>query len=139
MNGRFVDNLDFDMGDLQTTGAAVTTVLFRPSDDQAVLVVAASDIAAVEARLRPQLHERLCVVPSRWTQQQLDDAERHFASMAEPWRLYGWGPRCDERAQATMTAELVTVTDEIARWVATQPDGLVSMEPCLRPTRGQAG
>ena len=32
--------LDFDLGDLQDTGAAVAVTLFRPSEDQAVLVVA---------------------------------------------------------------------------------------------------
>jgi hypothetical protein len=32
-----------------------------------VLVVAAADRDAVEARIRPQLGERLCVVSSRWT------------------------------------------------------------------------
>lgn len=135
---QFGVDVDVDLGDLEDTGAAVTTVIFRPSDDQAVLVVAASDIAAVEARLRPRLQDRLCIVPSRWTRQQLDDAEQHFRSMAQPWRLYSWGPRCDEQAQATMTAELVNVTDDIARWVATQPDGLVSIEPWLIPTRLRA-
>lgn len=135
MNGWYVDNLDFDLGGLEETGAAVTMVIFRPSDDQAVLVVAASDIAAVEARLRPQLPDRLCVIPSRWTREQLGTAQRHFTSMAERWRLYEWGPRCDEQAQATMTAALVTVTDEIVQWIATQPDGLVALEPWLMPTR----
>jgi hypothetical protein len=135
MNGRLDDNLDFDLGDLEDTGTAVTTVIFRPSDDQAVLVVAATDIAEVEARLRPQLPDRLCVVPSRWTREQLDAAQRHFTAMAKRWRLYGWGPRCDEQAQASMTATLVKVTDEIAQWVASQPDGLVVLEPWLMPTR----
>ena len=41
-------NLDFDLGDLQTSGAAVSIVIFRPSSDQAVLVVAASNVDAVE-------------------------------------------------------------------------------------------
>lgn len=135
MNGQYVDNLEFDLGDLEETGAAVTVVIFRPSDDQAVLVVAASDIAAVETRLRPQLADRLCVIPSRWTRYQLDAAQRHLRSMAQHWQLYTWGPHCDEQAQATMTASLVRVTDEIARWIGTQPDGLVAVEPCLMPTR----
>ncbi len=42
-------NLDFQMGDLQTSGLAVTVVIFRPGVDQAVLVVAASNVEAVEA------------------------------------------------------------------------------------------
>lgn len=135
MNGRHGDNLDFDLGDLEETGAAVTTVVFRPGSDQAVLVVAASDIAAVETRLRPQLLDRLCVIPSRWTREQLDTAQRHLTSMAGRWQLYEWGPRCDEQAQATMTAALVKVTDEIAQWIASQPDGLVVVNPSVMPAR----
>jgi hypothetical protein len=56
---------NYDLGDLTDTGAAVTVTTFRPSDDQGVLVVAAADTDAVEARLRPQLGELLCVVASR--------------------------------------------------------------------------
>jgi hypothetical protein len=49
---------------LRETGAAVAVTVFRPSEDQAVLVVAAADPEAVEAQLRPQLGQLLCVVPS---------------------------------------------------------------------------
>jgi hypothetical protein len=135
MNGRYVDNLEFDLGDLESTGAAVTVVIFRPGPDQAVLVVAASDVAAVEAQLRPQLGERLCVVPSRWTRAQLDRARRHLMAMQERWRIYMHGPRCDEFAQPTMAFTLVRVTDEIAAWVERRPAGLVSLDPCLKPIR----
>jgi hypothetical protein len=65
-------NLSFDLGDLRETGAAVAVTIFRPSEDQAVLVVAADDTAAVAARLRPQLGKLLCVVPSRWSRAELD-------------------------------------------------------------------
>jgi len=135
MNESQVDNLDLHLGDLEDTGAAVTTVIFRPSDDQAVLVVAVTDIAAVEAQLRSQLPDRLCVVPSRWTRAQLDQAQEHLLASWDQWGIYGSGPRCDEQAQATMTATLVRVTDEIADWIDTQPDGLVGLEPCLAPRR----
>jgi hypothetical protein len=37
-----------------------------------VLVVVVGDVAAVEARLRLQLGELLCIVPSRWSKTQLD-------------------------------------------------------------------
>jgi hypothetical protein len=137
-HGRRNDNMDVDLGDLETTGAAVTTVIFRPSDDQTVLVVAATDIAAVEARLRGQLPDRLCVVASRWTRAQLDQAQEHLRAMLDQWGIYQSGPRCDEQAQATMTAALVRVTDEIADWIDTQPDGLVALEPCLAPRRARS-
>ncbi|HZC52334.1 MAG TPA: hypothetical protein VE441_07545 [Mycobacterium sp.] len=127
------DGMEFDLGDLEDTGAAVTVVIFRPSADHEVVVVTATDIAAVEARLRPQLGDRLCVVPSRWTRAQLDQAREHLTAMADRWGIYQLGPHCDEQAQATMTATLVRVTDEIADWVVTQPGGLVSLDPRLIP------
>src|ERR1700677_2110258 len=47
--------LSYDPGDLTSTGAATAISLFRPGKNQAVLVVAAADLAAVETWLRPQL------------------------------------------------------------------------------------
>ena len=128
-------NLAFDIGGLQDSGAAVSVVTFRPSEEQAVLVVAATDIGVVETHLRPQLGDALCVVSSRWTKQQLDEAQRHLTRMSDPWQLYAWGPRVDEQAQSTMHAALVRVTDEIADWVEMQPEGLVTPTPCLAPRR----
>jgi hypothetical protein len=57
--------LDYDIGDLSDTGAAVAVTLFQPGTGQAVLVVAASDQAAVEARLRPQRTAKR-TSPSAW-------------------------------------------------------------------------
>lgn len=133
--GHARENLDFDSGDLVTTGAAVTFVLFRPSDDQTVLVVAAGDPAAVEAQLRPQLGDRLCVVASRWTKAQLDDAFGHLRARFKPWQIYKAGPQVDEDAQASIGANLVAVTGEIATWANDHPPGLVSLEPWLTPVQ----
>jgi hypothetical protein len=97
-------------------------------------VVAAADVAAVEAWLRPQLHDRLCMVPSRWTQAQLDQAQELLRDRHQRWGIYHFGPTCDEQAQATINATLMRVTEEIADWVASQPAGLVALEPCLTPS-----
>lgn len=133
MNGRYVDNLEFDLGALEDSGVVVSVVTFRPSDDQAVLVVAATDVPAVEAVLGPQLPNRLCVVPSRWTRAQLDDAQQHVLSMWAAWGVYQCGKGCDEQAQATVEVTLMRVTEEIADWVLGQPDGLIDLGPCLAP------
>jgi hypothetical protein len=37
----------------------------------------------VEARLRPQLGKSLCVAPSSWTKNQLDDIRRHLREKSE--------------------------------------------------------
>jgi catechol 2,3-dioxygenase-like lactoylglutathione lyase family enzyme len=37
-----------------------------------------ADAAAVEARLQPQLGQRLCVVPSRWTKHDIDEVRGHL-------------------------------------------------------------
>jgi hypothetical protein len=101
-------------------GAAVGTALFRPSSEQAVLVVAATDVDAVRTVLQPQLPGRLCVVPSRWTRAQLDDVMAHLSSHADKrldsdvpgagWKLEAWGQHADEHGQPYIQAHLFRVT-----------------------------
>lgn len=128
-------NLDFDPGDLQETGAAVTVVTFRPGDGQAVLVVAAADPAAVEARLRPQLGSRLCVVRSRWTKSELDAVRGHLHARFWDWRIYSLRVDTLDDAQARVRAELTMVTPKIAGWSASLPPGIVSLDSWLLPVR----
>jgi hypothetical protein len=128
-------NLSFDLGDLETTGAAVGVVTFRPSADQGVLVVSATDIAAVEAVLRPQLRHRLCVVPSRWTKAQIDDVRAGFDGHWEDWHLLGHGAHTDERAQVSVTAMVDWVTSGLADWADGLPEGILTVEPSLTPIR----
>jgi hypothetical protein len=127
------DNLDFDLGNLQSRGAAVTAVLFRPSSEQTVLVVAASDIDAVTAVLQPQLPGRLCIVPSRWTRAQLDAVHARFTEHWQDWALDTCGEGADEHAQAFIVVELLRVTAELADWADTLPDGLLTLRPSLTP------
>jgi hypothetical protein len=126
--------LDYDMGDLTDTGAAVAVTLFRPGDNQAVLVVAAADHVAVETRLRPQLGKSLCVVPSRWTTSQLDYVRRYLHEHHGEWSLYSWGPLNLDDGQACMAASLVRVLPEIAAWAASLPAGILALEPWLTPS-----
>jgi len=130
--GRGVHNLDYDLGDLADTGAAVAVTTFRPSEDQAVLVVAAADRDAVEARLRPQLGDLLCVVTSRWIKAELDAVRAHLHAHWENWNLYQLGPSNGEDGQACMTAQLTRVLPDIADWAASLPDGILALEPWLR-------
>jgi hypothetical protein len=125
--------LKYDPGDLHATGAAVAVTLFRPSEDRAVLVVAASDQAAVEARLRPQLGDLLCVVPSRWTRAQLDEIRGYLWQRREQWQLLESGPHHTQDGQARMTARLARVLPEIAAWAGSLPDGIVALDPWLAP------
>jgi len=128
--------LSYDLGDLAGTGAAVAVTLFHPGMSQAVLVVAAADLAVVEARLRPQLGKSLCVVPSRWTQDQLDAVRDHLHQRWRHWNLYELGPQHAEDGQAHITARLVRVLPEIAVWAASLHAGIVALEPWLTPAKG---
>jgi hypothetical protein len=128
--------LSYDLGDLAGTGAAVAVTVFHPGMSQAVLVVAAADLAVVEARLRPQLGKSLCVVPSRWTQDQLDAVRDHLHQRWRHWNLYELGPQHAEDGQAHITARLVRVLPEIAVWAASLYAGIVALEPWLTPAKG---
>jgi hypothetical protein len=131
--------LSYDLGDLASSGAATAVTVFHPGQNQAVLVVAAADLAAVEARLRPRLGTSLCVVPSRWTQDQLDAVRDHLQQRWQDWNLLRLGPEHGEDGQAHIAAGLVRVLPEIAVWAAALPSGIVALEPWLAPVRGDRG
>ncbi|GAB1644098.1 hypothetical protein KRMM14A1259_45210 [Krasilnikovia sp. MM14-A1259] len=78
---------------------AVSIVIFRPSRDQAVLVVAATDVDAATAVLRAQLPNRFCVLPSRWTREELDTVQAHLDAHDDDWHLDTWGPAVDSDGQ----------------------------------------
>jgi hypothetical protein len=126
-------SLEYDLGDLEETGAAVAVTIFRPGENQAVLVVAASDQAAVEARLRPQLGDLLCVVPSRWSTAQLDEVHGYLRERYEQWHIYQLGPQHTQDGQKRITAQLVRVLPEAAAWAGSLPDGIMALEPWLTP------
>ena len=128
--------LDYDLGDLRETGAAVMLTAFRPSEDQAVLVVAAADAEAVEARLRPQLGHLLCVVPSKWTRAELEAVRARLHAHNEDWNLYTWGGYSStEDGQAKITARLTRMLPEVTAWAASLPAGILDLEPWLTPTQ----
>jgi hypothetical protein len=128
-------NLRFDLGDLRDTGAAVSVTLFRPGGNKAVLVVAAADSAAVEAQLRPQLGDCLCVVPSRWTRADLDQVRACLDDHHEQWNVYLCGESSTDDGQACITASLTRVLPEIAAWAESLPGGLLILKPWLAPLR----
>jgi hypothetical protein len=71
----------------------------------------------------------LCVVPSRWTKDQLDGVRDHLHQRWQHWNLYQLGPQHAEDGQADITARLVRVLPEIAVWAASLPSGIVALEP----------
>jgi hypothetical protein len=96
-------------------------VIFRPSPERAVLVVAAGDIDAVQDVLRPQLSDRLCVVTSRWTQGQLDEVLARFKDHLTAWALDGCGQIADENAQPFIEVCLLKVAPDLADWADPSP------------------
>jgi hypothetical protein len=127
------ENPEFDLGDLLSSGAAVTVVIFRPSAEQTVLVVAAGDIDAVTTVLQPQLPSRLCIVTSRWTRAHLSEVHARFSEHWQDWALDTCGEGADEHAQAYIEVQLLRVTAELADWADTLPAGLLTLLPSLAP------
>jgi hypothetical protein len=133
-HGVAVGNLHFHIGDLESSGAMVTRVIFRPSADQEVLVVAATDIDAVTRQLSLTLPNQLCVVPSRFTRDQLDEVRDVLLAHSQDWRLESFSTGgADEHAQPFTTAEPLRVTAEMAEWADTLPEGLLRLDPAIRP------
>ncbi|WP_329482233.1 hypothetical protein OG555_08390 [Kribbella sp. NBC_01484] len=122
-----------DYGDLASSGAMVTRVIFRPSAGQEVLVVATTDVDAVTQQLSPQLQNQLCVVPSRFTRAQLDEVRDVLLARWREWRIETFDTRADAQAQPFIRAELFRVTAEMADWADSLPDGLLRLRPALSP------
>ena len=116
-------------------GAVWEPALLRPSGTQVVAyVLAFTDPAPIAAALRPAYGQRLCVVPSRFSQAQIDRAADDFTALMEHGPVYttgagGLGPD----AQPVVDVELTAVTAEIAALAERQPAGLVRLQPWLTP------
>lgn len=63
----------------------------------------------------------------------VDDGPEADGRRRELWGTVMNGRDDYEEAQASVTAALVRVTDEITDWITTQPDGLVELRPWLTP------
>lgn len=123
---------DYDLGDLDYAGAADGVTTFRPSEDQAVLAVAAGDRDAVEAQLPSQLGDLLCVVTSPWTEADVDAIRAHVHAHWAQWNLYELGPLNGKDGQTRMGAQLTRVLPEIADRAAQFHSGILALNPWLR-------
>lgn len=129
-----VSDLNLDIRDLESSGALVHCSIFRPTEDQEVLVVAAADVEAVARRLSPSLPNQICVVRSRFTRAQLDEVGDVLHAHFQEWRLESFGTgHCDPQGQPFATAQPVRVTAELAAWADTLPEGLLLLDPTITP------
>lgn len=126
-------NLAFDLADLRDTGAVVAITIFRPSPTQAVAVVAAENVEAVEQQLRPQLGQSLCIVPSRFSRVQLDRVRHELEQKWEAWDLYETGESHDEEGQPHISGSISRMLPETAEWASVHPSGLLAIHPWLAP------
>jgi len=124
---------DDGLAALRASGGAVHITMFSPVGGGQVPVVCASNPELAESRLRPVCGQRLCVVPSRYSQAQVDavraDIHRHF----QDWQVYFCGLTSGEHGQILMTLSLVRLTPDIAAWAEKVPAGLLAVDPWLVP------
>lgn len=117
----------------------VDVSLQRPFPDSAVLGVITPDEPArraVEAALRPTYGERLCVVVSRYTREQVAEADRAlrpYMPEADALGIANASVRVADGLQREMHAEVVAVTPELQAIADRFPPGLVRLEPTLVP------
>ncbi|WP_134121186.1 hypothetical protein [Kribbella kalugense] len=126
-------DVDIDFGDLESSGAIVHRVIFRPSPDHEVLVVAATDVDAMKRQLSKHFPDQLCVVPSPFTCAQLDELRDVLRANWRDWRLESFGTGSDAQAQPFIMAQPIQVTAEMAAWADTLPDGLLRLRPAISP------
>jgi hypothetical protein len=114
----------------------VSVVVFRPTTTQVVLVVATSEPAAAEKLLRPMYGDALCVVPSRWSPDQVEVVRKALAENWAAWGVYQFGDQVGDDAQVSVVVDVVRVLPSIAEWCRTLPYGIVEVTPWLSPVDG---
>lgn len=123
-----------ELQSLRASGAIVRDHWLRTPGGAVVLIVAASDVDLVERILRPRLPRRLCVVASRYSADQVREVEATFAACHRDWQFEVWGAEgLDHDGQPYAFAELMRVTDDLAEWADTLPDGLLQLRPSMTP------
>ena len=123
--------LSYDLGDLADTGAATAITLFHPRPDQAVLVIAAADLVAVEAWLDRSSARRCASCPAAGPRTSWSPSAGHLGQRWQQWNLLQLGPRHAEDGQPRIAARLARVLPEIAVWAASLAPGIVALEPWL--------
>lgn len=109
--------------------------VFRPHETRPVLVVAAEDPERAERALRPTFGAALCIVPSRYSRQEIDDTLGRLRDeqSARRWRLTSNGRSAGEDGQPTVVAQFAWIEPDVAEWAATVPDGLLDLDVWLTP------
>lgn len=110
--------------------------MFHPSRTQPVLVIAAEDVDRAEQALRPRFGAALCVVPSRWSQRQIDEVgdRLHVAGLAGEWPMSMWGlGGASPEGQPQLSAQLAWLVPGFVEWATTVPDGLLDVDVWLVP------
>lgn len=115
----------------------VSVVVFRPTPNQVVLVVATSQPDAAEALLRPVYGESLCIVAATWTPDQLEEVRQALHQHWEQWGVNEVSDLVGDDAQVTVTAKVVRVLPEMAEWHASTPVGICAVSPWLSPTSAE--
>jgi len=114
----------------------VQVTMFSPPGRGQVPVISASDPELAESKLRPVCGQRLCVVPSRYTQAQVDAVRADIHSHFQDWQAYSSGLTSGEDGQIVVTLSLVLLTPAIAAWAEQVPDRLLAPNPWLVPLPG---
>ena len=132
-HGPALEKLTDQVEDLLKHESVVSVADFRPSSTQTVLVVASLDVPAVQRLLRPALPGRVCVTHSRWTRAQIADVRGHLRTAFRAWSIDSIGESATEAGQAVVVVTLMRVTQTVADWADSVPDGLVDLDPSITP------
>ena len=110
----------------------ITTVtLFRVDATHGVYVVAAED----PDRATQAVGDRMCVVRSRYSRHQLDQAgsRLHEEMRSGGWQLTSHGETSTADGQPQLVVGLPWVVPELVEWAATLPDEILDVDVWLTP------
>jgi hypothetical protein len=133
------DLYEVDTQALREDENCVSAIVYRPHENSAVMVVAATDVDEAESLWRPVLGRRLQIVQSRWSSPQLTALGDELAVHWNEWAIGLVSQVVDEHSQTRVEAIMLRVMPSTAAWARAVPDGILQIHPTLRPATRPAG
>lgn len=122
-----------DEAALRKEDVLLSKATFSYQDGNQRVLMTVTDREKAEELLRPYYGDCLYIVQSSWDRHILDSVIDELSAHAEEWCLLGGGQGLGTEGDIRCTGRVRQIIPDIARWHRSLPEGLLEIQPWIRP------